>query len=60
MPSNKKTWKWNVNGGVGDYSRWFCGHYIQGHGWEKYMDLKLGLVQKEDEEVKEGVGLSRE
>jgi len=38
----------------------FGGHSIQGQGWERYMDLELGLVEKEDEEVKEAVGLSRE
>jgi len=37
----------------------FGGHSIQGQSWERYMDLELGLVEKEDEEVKEGVGLSR-
>jgi hypothetical protein len=38
----------------------FGGHSTQGQGWERYMDLELGLVEKEDEEVEEGVGLSRE
>jgi hypothetical protein len=38
----------------------FGGHSTQGQGWEKYMDLELGLVENEDEEVKERVGLSRE
>jgi hypothetical protein len=27
--------------------------------WEKYMDLVMGLVEKEDEEVEEGAGLKR-
>jgi hypothetical protein len=35
----------------------FSGHSTQGQGWERYMDLELGLVEKEDEEVKEGAGL---
>ncbi len=38
----------------------FCGHSIQGQGWERYMDLELGLVEKEDEDVEEGAGLSKE
>jgi hypothetical protein len=38
----------------------FGGHSTQGQGWERYMDLELGLVEKEDEEVKERVDLSRE
>ncbi len=38
----------------------YGGHSTQGQGWEKYMDLELGLVENEDEEVKERVGLSRE
>jgi hypothetical protein len=38
----------------------FGGHFTQRRGWERYMDLELDLVQKEDEEVEEGVGLSRE
>jgi len=38
----------------------FGGHSTQGQRWERYMDLELGLVEKEDEEVEEGVGLSRD
>ncbi len=38
----------------------FGGHSIQGKGWERYMDLELGLVEKEDEKVEKGVGLLRE
>jgi len=38
----------------------FGGHFfIQGWRWERYMDLELGLVEKEDEKVEEGVGLSK-
>jgi len=37
----------------------FGGHFIQGQRWERYMDLELGVVEKEDEEVEEGVGLLR-
>jgi hypothetical protein len=38
----------------------FGGHFTKGQGWERYMDLELALVEKQDEEVEEGVGLSRE
>jgi len=38
----------------------FGGNSTQGKRWEKYMDLELGLVENKDQEVKEGVGLSRE
>jgi hypothetical protein len=38
----------------------FVGNSTQVQGWERYMDLELGLVEKEDEEVEEGVGLSKE
>ncbi len=38
----------------------FGRHSIQGQGWERYMDLELDSVEKEDEEVEEGVGMSRE
>jgi hypothetical protein len=37
----------------------FGGRSSQGQRWEKYMDLVMGLVEKEDEEVEEGVGLKR-
>jgi len=37
----------------------FGGHFIQGQRWERYMDLGLSLVEKEDEEIEEGDGLSR-
>jgi hypothetical protein len=37
----------------------FGEHYIQGRRWERYMDLELNLVEKEDEKVEEGVALSR-
>jgi histidinol phosphatase-like enzyme len=35
----------------------FGGSSFQGQRWEKYMDLVLGLVEKEDEEVEEGASL---
>jgi hypothetical protein len=37
----------------------FGGHSIQHKGWKKYVDLELGLVEKEDEKVEEGASLSR-
>lgn len=37
----------------------FGGHSSEGQRWEKYMDLVLGLVEKEDEEVEEGASLRR-
>jgi len=37
----------------------FGEHSTQGRRWERYMDLELNLVEKEDEKVEEGVALSR-
>jgi hypothetical protein len=37
----------------------FGGHFIHGQGRERYMDVELGLVEKEDEKVEEGASLSR-
>jgi hypothetical protein len=37
----------------------FGGHFIQRQRWERYMDLKLGLVEKEDEKVEERASMSR-
>jgi hypothetical protein len=41
-----------IQGGFGGWS-------ILRRRWERYIDLVLGLVEKKDEEVEEGVGLKR-
>jgi len=48
----------NINDGDGGYSRWFW--WALGEGGRGTWILSQGLVQKEDEEVEEGVGLTRE
>jgi hypothetical protein len=47
----------NINGGDGGYSRQFW--WALGERWERYVDSQ-GLVEKEDEEMEERVGLTRE
>lgn len=55
-----------VGGGGDNTSGWwrllkggFSGCSIQGWWWERYMDLVLGFVEKEDEEVEEGGDLKK-
>jgi hypothetical protein len=55
-----------VSGGGGNISGWCCllkggfgGRSTQRQRWEKYMDLVLSLVEKEDEEVEEGGDLKK-
>jgi hypothetical protein len=47
-------------GGLNNYSRWFWWALYLRVKVERYMDLEISLVEKQDEEVKEGVDLGSE
>jgi hypothetical protein len=47
----------NINGGDGGYSRRFW--WALGEGGKGMWILNQGLVEKEDEEMEEGVGLTK-
>lgn len=52
-----RTWRWNISVGDGGYSRQFW--WALGEGGRGMWILSWGLVEKEDEEVEERVGLTR-
>ncbi len=49
-----------INGGVSGYSRWFWWALYLRVRVERHMDLEIGLVEKQDEEVEEGLDLGSE
>ncbi len=49
-----------INGSVGDCLRWFWWALYLRAKVEKYMDLKIRLVEKQNEQVEEGANLRNE
>jgi hypothetical protein len=53
QPVTRRLGAGTINGGVGGYWRWFWWALYLKARVEMYMDFEIGLVEKQDEEVKE-------